>query len=124
MLELVKIFAIHPLPGGAPLGGGKRFSLSCTLIQRYSGMSTELRARAQAFLNRGIPSGMDYAPDSIAERIIATYANRGRLPEGDENAELIELAHLESSAMADQMTDPSAAGYFRECAAILEALMV
>ena len=87
-------------------------------------MSTELRARARAFLNRGIPAGIDYAPDSIAERIIATYANRGRLPTGDENGELIELAHMECSAMADQMTDPSAAEYFRECAGILAALIV
>ena len=86
-------------------------------------MSAELRARAKAFLERGIPKGLDYVPDSIAERLIATYAKKGELPEDDDVAELLELASMESSQMAETHDVPEVAEYFRESAAILEAMM-
>ena len=87
-------------------------------------MSVELQARARAFLQRPIPVGIDYAPDSLAERFIATYAARGKLPEDDEASELLELACLESSAISDQFkNEPAASDYFRENASILEAML-
>jgi len=87
-------------------------------------MSAELQARARAFLQRPIPAGIDYAPDSLAERFIATYAARGGLPEDDEAVELLGLACLESSAMSDQLrNDPAASDYFRENALILERML-
>ena len=86
-------------------------------------MSAELQARAIAFLERPIPAGINYAPNSIAERMITTYAKRGGLPDDAEAVELLELAAMESTAMADQLTDPVAVDYFRENAAILEVML-
>ena len=86
-------------------------------------MSAELQARARAFLQRPIPEGIGYVPDSIAERFIARYAQAGSLPDDDEAMELLGLACMESSAMADQLTDPMASAYFRESSAILEAML-
>ncbi len=85
-------------------------------------MSAELRARAKAFLHRAVPEDVPYAPDSIAERLIATYAERGRLPDDPETAELLELAGMESAAMADRMGSTAGAEYFREGAEILQAI--
>jgi len=82
----------------------------------------ELQHRAQAFLQRAIPPGIDYAPDSIAERFIATYARRGHLPDNAATADLLELACLETSAMIDQLPDPMAREYFEESLALLEAI--
>jgi hypothetical protein len=89
----------------------------------YPNMSAELQARAKAFLQRTIPAGIDYVPNSIAEELIATYARRGQLPGDAETAELLGLAGMESSALAGQLTDPEAAGYFRESSLILEMML-
>lgn len=87
-------------------------------------MSSELQTRARAFLQRPIPSGIDYAPDSLAERFIATYAARGGLPEDDEATELLGLACLESSALSEQFSNnPAARDYFQENASILEKML-
>ena len=86
-------------------------------------MSAELQARAKAFLERTIPAGIEYAPNSIAERLIATYARCGLLPDDGETAELLALAAMESSAMAGQLTDPVVVDYFRENSLILETML-
>jgi hypothetical protein len=62
-------------------------------------------------------------PGSIAETLIATYAERGGMPDDGETAELLELAGMESQAAADRFSDPAAAEYFRETSAILEAIL-
>lgn len=86
-------------------------------------MSAELQTRAEAFLQRPIPKGLDYVPDSIAERFIATYAKERRLPDDPDLRELLELTCMESSQMADTHADPEVAEYFRESVAILEAIL-
>lgn len=86
-------------------------------------MSAELQQRARAFLKREIPSGIDYVPHSLAENFIATYARRGRLADDDDTAELVGMAGMEASAMADDLKDPAAAEYFRETSNLLEAIL-
>ena len=83
----------------------------------------ELQARAKTFLQKPIPQGIDYVPGSIAETLIATYAERGFVPDDAETAELLGLAGMESQAAADRFSDPVAAEYFRETSAILEAIL-
>jgi hypothetical protein len=86
-------------------------------------MCAELQARARAFLKRTIPATINYVPNSIAERLIGVYARDGRLDDDAETMELVGLAAMESSAMADQLTDPAAVEYFRENSAILELML-
>jgi hypothetical protein len=86
-------------------------------------MSAELQARARAFLQRTIPGAVNYVPDSIAERLIGVYARDGQLPDDAETMELVGLAAMESSAMAEQLTDPAAVEYFEENSAILEMML-
>jgi hypothetical protein len=45
------------------------------------------------------------------------------LPGDAETAELLGLAGMDSSALAGQLTDPEAAGYFRESSLILEMML-
>ena len=85
-------------------------------------MSAELQARAKAFLQRPVPKTLDYVADSMAEQMLATYAKRGRLPEDSESAELLELVIMQSSEMARQAGATEIGEYFRESAAILEAI--
>jgi hypothetical protein len=86
-------------------------------------MSAKLQARAKAFLERPIPGGLDYVRDSVAERLIATYAKKGKLPDDPDGPELLELAAMESSQMAETQSDEEVAAYFRESTAILEAIL-
>ena len=86
-------------------------------------MSAELQARANVFLKRSIPDSIKYVPDSIAERLIATYAKQGCLPDDSDADELLELASMESTAMAGQLRDPVGTEYFRENSAILDAIL-
>jgi len=86
-------------------------------------MSAELQTRAKAFLARPVPATMNYVPDSIAERFIRVYAQEGQLSEDGEAMELLGLAAMESSAMADQSKDQQVAEYFRESSALLESML-
>ena len=85
-------------------------------------MSIELQTRAAAFLKRAIPADIDFAPESIAEMFITTYAKRGSLPDDPEGDELLSLACIESRSMAEQLTG-QAAEYFQESSAILEGIL-
>lgn len=85
--------------------------------------TSALQDRAKAFLQRPVPDGIRYVPGSIAETLIATYAERGSVPDDSETAELLALAGMESQAAAERLTDPVAAEYFRETSAILEAIL-
>jgi hypothetical protein len=86
-------------------------------------MSDELQARARAFVQRTVPATVNYVPDSIAERLIGAYARDGHLPDDSETMELIQLAGLESSALAERLSDPAEIEYFRENSAILEGIL-
>ena len=86
-------------------------------------MSAELQARARIFLDRSIPAGIDYVPSSIAEQLIAAYANRGSLSDDTETTELLALAGMEASSMAARLSDPTAAAFFRETSAIIEEIL-
>ncbi|HLX61578.1 MAG TPA: hypothetical protein VKX17_09885 [Planctomycetota bacterium] len=84
-------------------------------------MPSELQIRAQKFLKRPIPKGMDYAPGSMAERFIATFAKKGRLEDDGEVSELLSLIVAESFATAQDRKGEEAA-YFQESAEILSAI--
>ena len=86
-------------------------------------MSAEIQARARSFLNRKIPPGIGYVPDSIAERFIAKYAQEGELPDDAETMELLGLAAMETNTMLDKLEDAEAVDYFRESSAILESIL-
>jgi hypothetical protein len=86
-------------------------------------ISSDLQARAKTFLQKPIPDGINYVPGSIAETLIATYAERGSVPDDAETAELLALAGMEAQAAADRFSYPAAAEYFRETSAILEAIL-
>ena len=84
-------------------------------------MSATLQARAKAFVGRAVPKELDYAPGSIAERVIAQYAEAGALEAGSDFAELIELATMEAAAAVDRH-DGQARAYMAESAVILEEI--
>ena len=86
-------------------------------------MSAELQTRAKDFLARPVPATMNYVPDSIAERFIRVYAQEGQLSEDGEAMELLGLAAMESSAMADQSKDQQVAEYLRASSALLESML-
>ena len=84
-------------------------------------MSKPLQLRAEAFLARPVPGGISYVKNSIAERIISVYAQKGSLGSDPELAELLELCLMETaSAIEDHAGDASA--YFKESAGILESI--
>jgi len=84
-------------------------------------MSRQLRERARAFLERPIPEGMPYVPDSISERFIAVYAERGQLEPDPETVELLRICAVEAENAASMKTGEEQA-FFRESGAILEAI--
>jgi hypothetical protein len=84
-------------------------------------MSAQLRARAKAFLERPIPQGMPYVPDSISERFLVAYATDGKLDVDPEMLDLLEICILEGHNAADTKSGDEA-DFFRESAEILEAI--
>ena len=83
-----------------------------------------LQERAKAFLNRPIPEGMAYAPDSISERLIREYAaagNAGTIREDPELLELLAICVMEAEAVAEAKSGEEKA-FFEESAAILRAI--
>jgi len=85
-------------------------------------MSVPLQKRAQAFRERAVPAGLDYVPDSLAERWICTYAKHGRIPLSAATLELMELVIAESQERAGGEPLAEVADYFRESTALLEAI--
>ncbi len=85
-------------------------------------MSVPLQKRARAFLERAVPAGLDYVPNSLAERWIKTYAKRGRISVEPATLELMELVIAESQERAGGEPLPEVADYFRESTALLEAI--
>ena len=81
-------------------------------------MSTALQQRAQAFVARPVPADLDYAPGSIAERIINAYARDGRIGSDPELVQLLEIAVMEAPTAAAAKTG-AAREYLDESAAIL-----
>ena len=84
-------------------------------------MSAQLQARAKKFLERPIPEGMPYVPDSISERFIVTYATDGKLDVDPELAELLAICVSEAYNAAASKSGEEAA-FFHESAQILDAI--
>lgn len=84
-------------------------------------MSQALQQRAKDFLMRPIPKGIKYVKDSISERIVATYAKNGSLKADAELLELLELCAMETAG-AIESHEGEASEYFKESAAILDAI--
>lgn len=84
-------------------------------------MSSELQAKARAFLERPIPVGMSYQPGSLSEQFIVTYAADGTF---DLNLELTELLGLCIREAFDTSARRAGeeANFFRESASILQAI--
>lgn len=80
-----------------------------------------LQERAKTFLDRPIPEDLDYIPGSISENIIAAYAADGRVDLDPELGELLEICIVEGFSAAEQGS-PERRAYFRESAAILQAI--
>jgi hypothetical protein len=86
-------------------------------------MSAQLQARAMAFLERPIPQGMPYVPDSVSEQFLVAYATDGKLDSDAVLAELLAICVAEAYSAARSKTGEEAA-FFRESAEILEAIQV
>lgn len=89
--------------------------------QRAKQKMSPLQQRARAFLQRPVPDGMAYVPDSISERFIATYAEEGRVKLDGELAELLELCVMEAELAADSKSGDEAA-FFRESHEVLKGI--
>lgn len=81
-----------------------------------------LQDRAKAFLKRPIPKGVNYVPDSISERFIASYAENGKIDLDPELAELLEIC-VDEGERAAKKHSGEAREYFEESAAILRAIL-
>lgn len=81
-----------------------------------------LQERARVFLERPIPKGITYVPDSFAERFIKKYAAEGKVKNDPESLELIEICATESQEAAKKSTGEEQE-YFRESAEILKAIL-
>ena len=81
-----------------------------------------LQERAQAFLDRPIPTELSkkYIPGSLSEMLIGACAAGDAL--NAEGAELLSICVVESDAAAERYKTPDAKAYFRECANILNAM--
>ena len=86
-------------------------------------MSQALQQRAKDFLARPVPKGIKYVKDSIAERILETYAKAGSLKADAELAELLELCVMETEAAIDSHKGEASA-YFEQSAALLKDIQV
>jgi hypothetical protein len=84
-------------------------------------MSSKLQARAKAFLDRPIPEGMPYVPDSLPERFVALYATNGAVTLDAELSEILDICVLEAFNAADSKLGEEAE-FFRESAEILRAI--
>lgn len=80
-----------------------------------------LQQRAKAFLERPIPKGMPYVPDSISERFIAEYAATGKVVLDGETHELLQICVLEGDNTAQQKQGAERE-FFMESAAILRVI--
>ena len=81
-----------------------------------------LQERARAFLQRPIPKGMAYVPDSISERFIATYAADGKVELDSELAELLGICVTEARTAAGAKSGEEAE-FYRESAEILGLIL-
>lgn len=84
-------------------------------------MTSKLQARAKAFLDRPIPEGMPYVPDSLSERFVVMYAADGFLTLDPELSEILDICVLEAFNAADSKLGEEAE-FFRESAEILQAI--
>ncbi len=79
----------------------------------------DLAGRIKTFLNRQPPAEVNYAPGSLVEGLMATYATEGRLdPEGEM---LLGICEGELAKAVAAKSGP-AADYFGECLAIVRAI--
>jgi len=85
-------------------------------------MSASLQERAKAFLKRPIPKGMPYVPDSMSERFIVMYAEKGSVDLDAELTELLEICVVEGERAANEKSGAEQE-FFKESAAILRAIL-
>jgi hypothetical protein len=82
---------------------------------------SDLRDRAQAFLERPIPDEIQYVPNSIAELFIRNYVSGGEFDD-----EFLGLGDLAAEIMDNEVSThktPEAKAFFQECKELLEAIL-
>jgi hypothetical protein len=82
-------------------------------------MDKDLQQRCRAFLGKPVPPGVRYVPDSLAERILTSYAQGLRPDPG--LTELLFICAPESRAAAARHAG-AARDYLLESASLLEAI--
>ena len=85
-------------------------------------MTKLLQQRAAEFLRHPAPAGPDYAPGSLAEGFIASYAEEGKLTFDGELRELLELCMKEPEDAAARAKG-AVRGYLHESAALLQGML-
>ncbi|SIR76780.1 hypothetical protein SAMN05878276_0001 [Aquipseudomonas alcaligenes] len=81
-----------------------------------------LQERAKEFLSLPIPKGMNYAPDSIAERLIVEYADNGKVNLDPELMELLQIMVMESP-IVESAQPGSEDAYMNESTLILREIL-
>ncbi len=81
-----------------------------------------LQHRVRDVLERPVPEDVDYVEESLAERILTTYAEEGRLDADPEQLELLELCLLETRG-AQEEGSPARRAWFKESGDLLEAIL-
>ena len=85
-------------------------------------MSNQLQQRAQSFLERPIPDGLPYAPDSMSERFVRAYATDGVVELDAELTELLGICVMEAE-FASKSKSPEEAEFFGESCEILSEIL-
>jgi hypothetical protein len=81
-----------------------------------------LQTRAREFLERPVPEDVDYVEESLAERILAAYAEEGRIDSDPEQLELLELC-LQETRSAQEEGSAARRAWFKESGDLLEAIL-
>ena len=80
-----------------------------------------LRERVVAFLDRPVPPELNYAPGSIAELVLATYAETGTIEDAELHG-LLEICVSEADGVVSPEDPPDVQAYLRESAELLRAI--
>jgi hypothetical protein len=98
--------------------------IAVTSVEGYQMLhkKKELQQRAKRFLAMPIPEGMDYVPDSVAERFIVEYAEAGKVTLDPELRELLQIVVMESSVVEDAQPGSQEA-FMNESAFVLREIL-
>ena len=86
-------------------------------------MAVDLQSRAKAFLERPLPSDLNYVPNSLAESYIRRLAAEGRVDVDPEAAQLLQICAMEAEFAASESGSPARQEYFGETAELLQAIL-